>query len=167
MAGLDTVREVVGRSTQTGRLRLDIALLHKEKSQLLQTLGEIVVGLVDDGTWEDVPESVHQTIERITEVEGQIKNDSIKAHDNAFGAPRGYEPEAATDYGDEESATGDDAHEASGDDENGHDHETAETAETDGHAEAAHAAPARRVSNSNNTGTKKKTPQKRRSNHTR
>ena len=113
MAGFDTVREVVVRSSQTGRLRVDIALLQKEKSQLLETLGELVVGLVDEGALEDVPESVRQTVERIKDVDGQIKNDSIKAHDNAFGAPRGYEPEAASDYGDEDHTDDDvDHHDA-------------------------------------------------------
>ena len=110
MAGFDTVREVVVRSSQTGRLRVDIALLQKEKSQLLETLGEMVVGLVEEGALEDVPESVRQTVERIKDVDGQIKNDSIKAHDNAFGAPRSLGPEAAGDYGDEHQDENQDEH---------------------------------------------------------
>ena len=103
MVGLDTMREVVVRSTQAGRLRVDIALLQRERSQLLETLGEMIVGMVDDGTFEDVPESVRQTVERIKDVEGRIKSDSARSHDNAFGAARGFEPEAASDYGDEEA----------------------------------------------------------------
>lgn len=115
IAGLDTMREVVSRSTQTGRLRIDIALLARERSQLLEALGEMVVGLVDEGAWEDPPESVRQAYERIKDVEGQLKSDRIKASDNAFGAPRGFEPEAASDYGDdpddEDLDAGDDAEE--------------------------------------------------------
>lgn len=103
MVGLDTLREVAVRSTQTGRLRVDIALLQRERAQLLETLGEMIVSMIDDGSFEDVPESVQQTYERIKDVEGRIQSDDAKAHDNAFGASRGYEPEAASDYGDEES----------------------------------------------------------------
>src|SRR5439155_24454874 len=106
MAGLDTTREVLVRSMQTGRLRVDIALLQKERSQLLETLGETVAKLVEEGRFEDAPESVKQIVERVKDVEGQLKNDNIRAHDNAFGAPRGYEPEAATDYGDDHEPNG-------------------------------------------------------------
>lgn len=102
VVGFSTLREVAVRSTQTGRLRVDIALLQRERSQILETLGEMVVALIDDGSFEDAPESVRQAVERIKDVEARIKNDTIRAHDNAFGAPRGYEPEAATDYGDDE-----------------------------------------------------------------
>lgn len=99
MVGFDTVREVVVRSTQAGRLRVDIALLQRERAQLLETLGEMVVGLIDDGTLGDPPESVRQAYDRIKDVESRLKNDAARAHDNAFGAPRGFEPEAASDYG--------------------------------------------------------------------
>lgn len=102
VVGLSTLREVAVRSTQTGRLRVDIALLQRERSQILETLGEMVVALVDEGSFDDAPESVRQAVERIKDVEARIKNDTIRTHDNSFGAPRGYEPEAATDYGDDE-----------------------------------------------------------------
>jgi hypothetical protein len=106
MVGLDTVREVVVRSTQAGRLRVDIALLQRERLQLLQTLGEMVVALIDEGSFGEaggeVPEAIRQTWERIKDVEGKLKSDVARAHDNAFGAPRGYEPEAAVDYGPED-----------------------------------------------------------------
>jgi hypothetical protein len=108
MVGLDTLREVAVRSTQTGRLRVDIALLQRERSQLLETLGEMVVAMIDDGSFEDVPESIKQAYDRIKDVDGRIKSDDAKAHDNAFGAPRGFEPEAASDYGDEATHPGDD-----------------------------------------------------------
>ena len=112
MVGLDTLREVAVRSTQAGRLRVDIALLQRERSQLLETLGEMIVAMVDDGSFEDVPESVKQAYDRIKDVEGRIQSDDAKAHDNAFGASRGFEPEAASDYGDQDEDVEDNAKEA-------------------------------------------------------
>jgi hypothetical protein len=103
MVGLDTLRQVAVRSTQTGRLRVDIALLQRERSQLLETLGEMIVAMIDDGSFVDIPESVKQAHDRIRDVEQRLKNDESRAHDNAFGAPRGFEPEAASDYGDEDA----------------------------------------------------------------
>src|SRR5437762_1424321 len=105
MSGLGTTREVLLRSMQAGRLRVDIALLGKERSQLLETLGETVLKMIDEGAFPsegELPESVKQIVERVKDVEGRLKNDRIRAHDNAFGAPRGYEPEAATDYGNDD-----------------------------------------------------------------
>ncbi len=100
MVGLDTVREVAVRSGQSGRLRVDIALLRNERSQLLQELGEKVVRLLDDGMLDDATDTMRSLHERIKDVEASIRSDSARATDNAFGAPRGFEPEAAADYGD-------------------------------------------------------------------
>jgi hypothetical protein len=110
MVGLDTVRDVVVRSSQTGRLRVDIALLHNERAQLLSQLGEALIAHVDEHGFDDATEPYRDLVERVKDVEGRIKSDSARATDNAFGAPRGYEPEAASDYGDagadaEEEAT--------------------------------------------------------------
>jgi len=91
--GFDTLREVVVRSSQSGRLRVDLALLAREKQQLLVRLGEQVAALVSEGALE-LPEEVNSTYERLREIERRIDTDSVKTHDNAFGAPRGYEPEA-------------------------------------------------------------------------
>jgi hypothetical protein len=93
--GLETLREVVVRSSQTGRLRVDLALLGRERQQLLAALGAQVARLLDEGSL-DVPEEVRITFERLRDVEGRIKADSVKVHDNAFGASRGYEPEAGS-----------------------------------------------------------------------
>jgi len=98
-SGFDTLREVVVRSSQSGKLRVDLALLHRERQQLLETLGEQVAALIEDETLE-VPDEVRHTWERVREVEGRIKADSVRVHDNAYGAPRGYEPEAGN-YEDE------------------------------------------------------------------
>lgn len=103
MVGLDTVREVVVRSSQSGRLRVDIALLRNERAQLLQTLGELTMQLLDEQGFDDSTEALRSTFDRIRDVEGRIQSDSARATDNAFGAPRGFEPEAATDYGNEDS----------------------------------------------------------------
>jgi hypothetical protein len=94
----DTLREVVVRSSQTGRLRVDLALLGREKQYLLARLGEQVAHLIDEGKLE-VPESARQTYDRVKDVDARIKADAGRTHDNAYGAPRGYEPEAGG-YGD-------------------------------------------------------------------
>ena len=104
---LDTLREVVVRSSQSGILRVDLALLAKEKQQLLSQLGAEVVRLVEDGKLE-VPDAVRDLYERVRDVDARMKADAGRAHDNAYGAPRGYEPEAGG-YGgndDDEDALG-------------------------------------------------------------
>lgn len=98
--GFDTMREVVYRSSQAGRLRFDIAMLHRERSQLLRELGERTCAYLDQVS-ADFPEELVQLHDRIRDVESRIKDSSVKVFDNAFGAPRGFEPEAAEDYGDE------------------------------------------------------------------
>lgn len=103
MVGLDTVRDVVVRSSQTGRLRVDIALLHNERAQLLQQLGVALVAHLDEHGIDEANERFHDAYDRVKDVEGRIKTDSARNTDNAYGAPRGYEPEAASDYGDAET----------------------------------------------------------------
>jgi hypothetical protein len=98
--GLDTLREVVVRSSQTGRLRVDLALLAREKQQLLARMGGELVRLLDEGAIE-VPDGLKRIWERIKDVDARMNADAGRAHDNAYGAPRGYEPEAGG-YGDEE-----------------------------------------------------------------
>ena len=98
--GLDTMREVVVRSSQAGRLRLDIAMMQRERSELLRQLGERTCAFLDQGG-ADVPEELLALHDRIRDVEGRIRTNSVKVYDNAFGAPRGFEPEAAVDYGDD------------------------------------------------------------------
>lgn len=95
---LDTLREVVVRSSQSGRLRVDLALLAREKQQLLARLGASLVRLVEDGAVE-LPEALRGIYDRVQDVEARMSADAGRAHDNAFGAPRGYEPEAGG-YGD-------------------------------------------------------------------
>jgi hypothetical protein len=98
-SGLDTLREVVVRSSQSGRLRVDLALLQRERQQLYRELGMKVADLIEEGTIE-APDELRRAVERIRDVEARIEADSSKAHDNAFGAQRGYEPEAGN-YEDE------------------------------------------------------------------
>ncbi len=98
--GLGTLREVVVRSSQTGRLRVDLALLAREKQQLLARMGAQLGRLIDDGSVE-VPEALKQMWERVRDVDARMNADAGRAHDNAYGAPRGYEPEAGG-YGDDE-----------------------------------------------------------------
>ncbi len=92
-SGFDTLREVVVRSSQAGRLRVDLALLAREKRELLAQIGEQVVALVDENGLE-IPEEVRQLYDRVRDIDARMRADSARAKDNAFGAPRGYEPEA-------------------------------------------------------------------------
>jgi hypothetical protein len=98
--GLGTLREVVVRSSQTGRLRVDLALLAREKTQLLARMGAQLGRLMDEGAVE-VPEALRQMWERVRDVDARMNMDAGRAHDNAYGAPRGYEPEAGG-YGGED-----------------------------------------------------------------
>jgi hypothetical protein len=92
-SGLDTLREVVVRSSQAGRLRVDLALLGRERSQLLAKIGEQVIALAEEDGLQ-VPEEVQQLIDQVRDIEARMRADSARVKDNAFGAPRGYEPEA-------------------------------------------------------------------------
>ena len=98
--GFGTLREVVVRSSQTGRLRVDLALLAREKTQLLARMGAQLGRLMDEGAVE-VPEALRQMWERVRDVDARMNMDAGRAHDNAYGAPRGYEPEAGG-YGGED-----------------------------------------------------------------
>ena len=53
-SGLGTLREVALRSTQAGYLRMDVALLHRERREELAALGAEVAALLKDGTLEDL-----------------------------------------------------------------------------------------------------------------
>jgi hypothetical protein len=96
--GFDTLREVVVRSSQAGKLRVDLALLAREKQQLLARMGAQLTRLMDEGGIE-VPEGLMRIYERVKDVDARMNADAGRAHDNAYGAPRGYEPEAGG-YGD-------------------------------------------------------------------
>jgi hypothetical protein len=104
-SSLDTLRDVVVRSSQQRRLRVDLALYLRERRDLLGELGQAVVGLVDAGRVE-LPEELSELIGRLRNVEQRIRMDSARVNDNAFGAPRGYEPDAG-DYDPDAEANGD------------------------------------------------------------
>lgn len=91
-SGFDTLREVVVRSSQAGRLRVDLALLARERRELLASIGEQVVALVDENGLE-IPEEVRQLYDRVRDIDARMRADSVK-QDSAFGGRRGYEPEA-------------------------------------------------------------------------
>lgn len=95
-SGLDTLKQVVVRSSQAGKLRVDLALLAREKQHLLATLGAHVRALVETGELE-LPESSARLVERLGDLDARIAATSARTHDNAFGAPRGFEPEAYDD----------------------------------------------------------------------
>jgi hypothetical protein len=107
-SGVDTLREVVVRSSQSGRLRVDVALLQRERQQLLTDLGLHVAALVDAGKLE-LPEDAQAIHDQIRDLETRIQSDLGRIHDNAYGAPRGYEPEAGawSQDGDDDDALSD------------------------------------------------------------
>lgn len=88
-AAAGTLREVVVKSSQAGRLRVDMALFLRERRDLhaavgrrvLELVGEGVLALPDDAT-------IGSLLDRLREVQAQIDDDSARVHDNAFGAPR-------------------------------------------------------------------------------
>ena len=92
--GFDTLKEVVVRSSQEGRLRVDLALLQREKRELLAQLGGETLRLLDAGQLEGNAD-LDWLRDRIHDVESRMRASSSRAYDNAAGAPRGYEPEAA------------------------------------------------------------------------
>jgi len=92
-SSLDTLRNVVARSSQEGRLRVELAIYQRERRDLFAELGQAVAGLAEAGRLA-LPEELGPLVVRIREVEEHIRMDSARVHDNAFGAPRGYEPEA-------------------------------------------------------------------------
>jgi hypothetical protein len=122
--GLDTLREVVVRSSQAGRLRVDLALLQREKRDLLCDLGQAALRLADEGKLA-LPAELAPLARRVRDLEERMKVDAERVHDNAFGAPRGYAAEASSIVDDEVDASSADEAEAAID------------AEADEHAEMA------------------------------
>ena len=101
VSGWGTVREVVYRSAQSGRLRFDIAMLQRQRATLLEELGGAVRELIARHELE-LPGSLRDLIDQLDDIEGRLRRGIVRSSDNAFGAPRGYEPEAASYYGDGE-----------------------------------------------------------------
>jgi hypothetical protein len=91
--GFETLREVVVRSSQAGRLRVDVALLHRERARRFQSLGEKTAALAAAGGLE-LPDDLQSICDEIRDLDVRIRSSTNRLHDNAFGAPRGYEPEA-------------------------------------------------------------------------
>ena len=92
-SGIDTLRDVVVRSSKEGRLRVDLAVYQRERRDLLEEIGRAVVQLVEAGRLE-LPEALSLTLVRLRQVDERIATDGARRSDNAFGAPRGFEPEA-------------------------------------------------------------------------
>ncbi len=66
--GIDSLREVVVRSSEEGRLRVDLALYQRERRDLLSELGHAVVGLIDAGRLA-VPDELMELVGRLRQVE--------------------------------------------------------------------------------------------------
>jgi len=99
--GATTLRDVVVRSADEGRLRIDLAVYERERRDLLEEIGRAVVQLADAGRLE-LPESLANTLLRLRQVESRITQDSTSLHDNAFGAPRDMGPEVGSGYDEED-----------------------------------------------------------------
>lgn len=100
-AGATTLRDVVVRSADEGRLRIDLAVYERERRDLLEEIGRAVLQLADAGQLE-LPDSLASTVLRLRQVESRIAQDSSNLHDNAFGAPRDMGPEVGPDFGDDD-----------------------------------------------------------------
>ena len=96
-SGVSTVRDVALWSSRAGRLRVDLALLQRERDELHRELGQQLAVLISDGRL-SVPQPLRETYGRLRAVEAHMRQNEVRLHDNAFGAPRGFEPEAAEDY---------------------------------------------------------------------
>ena len=95
--GMSTVRDVAMWSSHAGRLRVDLALMQRERDDLYRELGQQLTLLVSDGRL-TVPPPLRETYGRLRTVLAHMRQNEVRLHDNAFGAPRGFEPEAAEDY---------------------------------------------------------------------
>jgi hypothetical protein len=100
-SGMDTLRDVVVRSSQEGRLRIDLAVYERERRDLLEEIGRAVVQMAEAGRIE-LPEGLAHTVMRLRQVEERIAHDSSRVNDNAFGAPRGMGPEVGPDLGEDD-----------------------------------------------------------------
>lgn len=96
-SGVSTVRDVALWSSRAGRLRVDLALLQRERDELHRELGQQLAVLIGDERI-SVPQPLRETYARLRAVEAHMRQNEVRLHDNAFGAPRGFEPEAAEDY---------------------------------------------------------------------
>jgi len=85
---------------------VDLALLARERRDVLAQLGEQVVALVDEKEL-TIPEEVRQLYDRVKDLDARMRADQVRSKDNAFGAPRGYEPEAGNYADDEPEGEGD------------------------------------------------------------
>lgn len=75
--GLDSMREVVVRSSQSGRLRLDVALLQRERQQLLVELGERACRFIGRGGG-PVPEAMRDLFDRIQDIDNRLAADASR-----------------------------------------------------------------------------------------
>ena len=89
-AAAGTLRDVVVRSSQAGRLRVDMALYLRERRDLRASLGRRMMELFEAGTAKLPDDSaIRSLVDRLRDVQAQIEDDSARVNDNAFGAPRG------------------------------------------------------------------------------
>jgi len=68
---LGSLREMVARSSEAGRARLDLSLLRRERAKLLQAVGEQVATAAAQGAME-VPPEVAEALERVADIDRRI-----------------------------------------------------------------------------------------------
>ena len=71
-SGIETLRDVMVRSSQSGRLRVDVALLARERLELLAAIGEDLVKRAESGEG-GLPASVRRTYERFKAVDAEMQ----------------------------------------------------------------------------------------------
>ncbi len=98
------VKDVVVRTSQVGKIKLDASFLRRERDKLLLELGEAVFDRIDEGRLE-LPEGLGELVARVKELESKLarQEDEI-AHVRAEAEER-RETDAAVRGRDEVAAT--------------------------------------------------------------
>jgi hypothetical protein len=86
-AQLGSLRDAVSRSSDFGRARLDVTLARRERSRLLQLLGERFLQEIASGEVAP-PEDVHELVARVAEIDGEIGERAQRASEAEVRAYR-------------------------------------------------------------------------------
>src|SRR6185369_10446547 len=101
-SSLGTVREVVARSSEVGRKRVDLVLLRRERQQLLAKLGEALLPRIVRNELE-VSDDITRIVDNLEDVSRRTQSATARVFDNAFGAPRSAGAEIFADDPDAEA----------------------------------------------------------------
>ncbi len=95
LAQLDTVREVVVQKSKAGRIHLDVAMLRRQRKEVLAELGGLVARLAAAGriSEDDFPE-LGGPLSRLEALDERIEAEEARAHRVGMGAE---DPSASTE----------------------------------------------------------------------